>query len=375
MFSRAEFDRRIARARDAMASAGVDLLLVDSGELLAWLTGYTVSETMYRAAFLPREGDAWFTLRALDEAPCREKSWITDVIGFADTEDAQTAVAESIRQHGFGKARIGLDTNSYCISAATFMRLTQLLPEATIVPMPGLSDSLRWVKSAEEIAVLQQASVIADKAMLEIARQVKPGITTRDAAAIASGVFLRDGADTGEVGPVVKASGSHEFLHGVFKTEAIEEGDVLHAELTPRVGNYGARMMRPIMVGAPPAELTAAAEKLVDLQDRQIAAMKSGAIASDVDAIMRQGALGAGLRPTYQNVTAYTLGLYTRTPRTSDFSRVFLPTSNWLLREGMVFHLYATAQGLGFSETVAVGKDGGIRLTQSPRRILSVMSS
>ncbi|WP_246710088.1 hypothetical protein [Rhizobium leguminosarum] len=38
-----------------MASAGVDLLLVDSGELLAWLTGYTVSETMYRAAFLPRE--------------------------------------------------------------------------------------------------------------------------------------------------------------------------------------------------------------------------------------------------------------------------------------------------------------------------------
>jgi Xaa-Pro dipeptidase len=255
------------------------------------------------------------------------------------------------------------------------MRLTQLLPEATIVPMPGLSDSLRWVKSAEEIAVLQQASVIADKAMLEIARQVKPGITTRDAAAIASGVFLRDGADTGEVGPVVKASGSHEFLHGVFKTEAIEEGDVLHAELTPRVGNYGARMMRPIMVGAPPAELTAAAEKLVDLQDRQIAAMKSGAIASDVDAIMRQGALGAGLRPTYQNVTAYTLGLYTRTPRTSDFSRVFLPTSNWLLREGMVFHLYATAQGLGFSETVAVGKDGGIRLTQSPRRILSVMSS
>ncbi len=82
-----------------------------------------------------------------------------------------------------------------------------------------------------------------------------------------------------------------------------------------------------------------------------------------------------GLRPTYQNVTAYTLGLYTRTPRTSDFSRVFLPTSNWLLREGMVFHLYATAQGLGFSETVAVGKDGGIRLTQSPRRILSVMSS
>ncbi|SFA79265.1 Xaa-Pro dipeptidase [Rhizobium sp. NFR07] len=371
MFSRAEYDRRIALARDAMASSGADLLLVDSGELLAWLTGYTVSETMYRAAFLPREGDAWFTLRALDEAPCREKSWITDVVGFVDTEEAQAAVAASIRDHGFGKARIGLDTNSYSMSAATFMRLTQLLPEATFIPMPGLSDSLRWVKSQEEIAVLQQAAEVADKAMAAIATQSKPGMTTRDAAAIASGVFLREGADTGEVGPVVKASGSHEFLHGVFKTEAIMEGDVLHVELIPRVGNYGARMMRPIVVGTPSAELAAAAEKLVVLQDRQIAAMKPGAIARDVDAIMRQGALDAGLRPVYENVTAYTLGLYTRTPRTSDFSGVFLPTSDWPLQEGMVFHLYATAQGLGFSETVVVGKDGGIRLTQTPRRILT----
>ncbi|MGO7182480.1 hypothetical protein ACCS73_16260 [Rhizobium brockwellii] len=59
----------------------------------------------------------------------------------------------------------------------------------------------------------------------------------------------------------------------------------------------------------------------------KIIAMKPGALARDVDAIMRRGALDTALRPTYENVTAYTLGLYTRTPRTSDFSRVFLPTS------------------------------------------------
>lgn len=371
MFSRADYDRRITRARDAMASSGVDLLLVDSGELLAWLTGYTVSETMYRAAFLPRDGKAWFCLRALDEAPCREKTWIEDVVGFADTEEAQAAVAGSIRAHGFAGARIGFDSNSYSMSAATYLRLIELLPEATFVPMPGISDSLRWVKSSEEIAVLRQASHIADKAMAAIARDARPGMTTRDAAAIASGVFLREGADTGEVGPVVKASGSHEFLHGVFKTEAIEHGDILHVELIPRVSNYGARMMRPVMVGTPSDELQEAARQLVALQDRQIAAMKPGVLACDVDAIMRKGALDAGLRPAYENVTAYTLGLYTRTPRTSDFSRVFLPNADWALEEGMVFHLYATARGLGFSETVVVGPKGGIRLTETPRHILT----
>ena len=58
MFEVGEFRRRVAEARAAMAAFGADLLLVDHGELLAWLTGYTVSETMYRAALLPREGSA-----------------------------------------------------------------------------------------------------------------------------------------------------------------------------------------------------------------------------------------------------------------------------------------------------------------------------
>ncbi|MGO7932174.1 hypothetical protein ACC723_37965, partial [Rhizobium ruizarguesonis] len=70
--------------------------------------------------------------------------------------------------------------------AATFMRLSVLLPNSSFIPMPGLSDSLRWVKSEDEIAILRQASPIADKAMLEVARQARPGMTTLDAAAIAS---------------------------------------------------------------------------------------------------------------------------------------------------------------------------------------------
>ncbi|KAA0685616.1 aminopeptidase P family protein [Neorhizobium sp. P12A] len=370
MFARDEYDWRIAKARLAMASADVDVLLVDSGELLAWLTGYTVSETMYRAAFLPRDGKPWFVLRALDEAPCREKTWIEDVVGFADVDDPCSVIAEQVRARGFAKARIGIDTHSPCHSAATHARLATECRGARIVPMPGLSDSLRWVKSAAEVAVLRQAAAIADKTMLAIAQTVRPGMTTRDATATASAMFLQEGADTGEVGPVVKASGSHEFLHGIFKTDRLEEGDILHVELIPRVGNYSARMMRPIVIGKPSLAMRETANRLIALQDRQIEAMKAGAIATDVDAILRQGALSQGLRPTYQNVTAYTLGLYTRTARSSDFSRVLLPTSNWPLEQGMVFHAYTTAAGLGFSESVLITRAGGERLTQVPREIL-----
>jgi Xaa-Pro dipeptidase len=98
--------------------------------------------------------------------------------------------------------------------------------------------------------------------------------------------------------------------------------------------------------------------------------MVSGQVVSNVDAILRNGLVKAGIRNEYENVTGYMLGLYGRTPRSSDFSHVFLPTSQWRLKTGMVFHMYTSADGIGISETVLVTDTGGERLTQSPREVL-----
>jgi Xaa-Pro dipeptidase len=371
MFPRDEYDWRIAKTRAAMDAADVDLLLVDSGELLAWLTGYTVSETMYRAALFPRHGAPWFVLRNLDEAPCREKTWISDVFGFVDTDDPHRVIADSIRNKGFADARIGADVAAYSFSADTAARLQAHMPNARLVPLPGISDSLRWIKSAREIATLTEAATIADKAMRAILQGALVGSSTRAAAATAAATFLLEGADSGETGPIVKASGDHEFLHGAFRGELLGVGDILHVELIPRVGGYGARLMRPIAIGDATSKLRDIAARIIALQDEQIDAMKPGIAARNVDAITRQGLISSGLRSRYDNVTAYTLGLYTRTPRTSDFSRVFLPDADWPLEEGMVFHVYATAARLGFSETVVVTPEGGKRLTATTRQLLT----
>lgn len=370
MVDRGEFAGRAARARAAMAAAGIDLLLVDHAELLAWLTGYTVSETMYRAALLPREGEPWFVLRSLDSDPCRRKTWLDEVIGFPDTADPHAVIAETIRAHGFAAARIGADFRSYAFTAHTLARFRDLLPDATFVNLPRVSDRLRAVKSPAEIALLARAAAIADATMAVVVDAARGGISPREASAVAAAEFLRHGADSGEVGPIVRAAGDNEFLHGIMTDNRLGEGEILHVELIPKVANYSARLMRPILIGRDAGGLEEVAQALIALQDRQIAAMRPGVRAREVDAILREAVLDQGLRATYDNVTGYTLGLYGRTPRTSDFSFVFLPDAEWRLEEGMVFHMYTSAGGFGFSETVAVGSEGGRRLTQAPRRLL-----
>lgn len=371
LFPREEFDGRVARARAAMRTAGADLLLIDHAELLAWATGYTVSETMYRAAFLPLEGEPWFVLRDLDAGPCRDACWFSDIVGYPDTAEPQAVMAEELRRRDLAEARIGADHGSYGFTAATRDRLGALLPQARFVDLPLASDLLRAVKSPAEIGLIAEAAGIADKAMAAIAAQAQPGLSPRAAAAIAAACFLENGADTGETGPIVPGIGDHEFLHGVMTAQPLRDGDVLHVELIPKVRNYSARLMRPVLIGEDRRGLAKPAARLIALQDRQLAAMKPGAVARDVDAILREAVLAEGLRPAYDNVTGYTLGLYGRTPRPSDFSRVFLPSSNWRLEEGMVFHMYVSAGGLGFSETVVVEAGGVRRLTSSPRVMLA----
>ena len=150
----------------------------------------------------------------------------------------------------------------------------------------------------------------------------------------------------------------------------LREGDVLHAELVPKVQSYSSRLMRPIAIGKALPEREAITNALIYHQDQQIAAMNSGQVAADVDAVLRNGLIKDGVREVYENVSGYMLGLYGRTPRSSDFSHVFLPNSDWTLQSGMVFHMYTSAEGIAISETVLVTDQGGDRLTQTPRQIL-----
>lgn len=366
----APFEHRVARLRADMAGSGATLFLADHAEMFAWLNGNAVSETLYRACLVPAEGAPWIVLRSLDAPTCRAITWIDDVIAYPDNADPVAVVAASIAQRGFAAARIGVDANSYGFTAARRDRFADLLPRAHWLPMNGISDRLRAIKDASEVTLLRQAAAIADKAMAALVETVGAGTTPRQAAATAAAAYLTHGADDGQVGRITRGNDAAGFLHAELNDTPLGPGDVLHAELVPRVRHYSARMMRPIAVDTPSAETSDIVATLIRLQDAQFAAMRPGVPAAEVDAVLRDAVLAAGLRETYDNVTGYTLGLYCRTPRASDFSHVFLPTSDWPLQADMVFHMYASARGLAISDTVLVTEGGAERLTRTPRQML-----
>lgn len=367
LFERAEMEARVAALQARMARQGIDLALFDEMEAMFWLSGYANSENRFRACLVPVSGEPFFVIRALDAAALRDRTWLSDIVTYRDWDDAIAVLANAITARGFAAATIGTDHYSYGMPLARFARLQQALPRARFVDTGRAVWELRLIKSPAEIALLRRCASIADLAVTVTAAMCRPGATQRDAVTAAIDCYLANGADPGPAGPITAGRG-WDFLHRHLSEGPLEQGDIVHLELTPRINGYSARIMRCAVVGGASAEQHATAGRIRGLQDAQIAAMHPGAAALDIDALLRAPMLRDGLRPHFDNISGYTLGYYHPAgPHTSDFTRCFHPESDWTLEAGMVFHMYASAQGVSFSETVLVTPDGPERLTQAPR--------
>jgi Xaa-Pro dipeptidase len=370
VFPREEYLDRLRAVRREMAVRRIDLLIVDETEHLAYLAGWHASGSRYHGCLVPLTGDPVMVFRSLDEPAFLERSWLQERVCFADTEDPVEAMARAAAARGWDAGRIGVETDSHYLTVETYEALRRALPRATFVPFPAVLRELRLRKSPREIEYLRRAAAIADRAMREAVAAVGEGVSERAAAIAASTAFLRLGADTSRTGPITAGRRSGT-LHGLLGDHRLSAGDLLHMELVPSVHGYSARLMRPTVIGTPSPEQAHTAARLIQIQDEQIAAMKPGAVARDVDRLCRGRVLAEGLREAYDNFTGYTLVYYgaTHPPRTSDFTRAFLPTADWVLEPGMVFHMYTGAGGMSFSETVLVTDGGAERLTRLERRL------
>lgn len=364
-----EFEARLAAIHEEMAKRRLDLLILDEIEAMTWICGYGVSETLWRAIGIPLVGKPFLVLRSLDVAPARERSWFEDIVGFRDWDDPVASFAAEVIRRNLGNGRIGVDFNSHSMTINRFAELRGALPHATFEDFGQVVWQHRWIKSKAEVAYMRKAAAVADAAMVAAVKAVRLGRRQRDVVKAAASTYLDMGADDGLVGPLTSGS-DWDSLHGHEHDHVLQEGEVVHIELVPRVREYSSRIMRSAIVGCATAEQLEIGERLIAAQDGQLEALRPGALASDVDAIVRDELLKTGLRPSYDNVSGYTLGFFpASTQRISDFTRAFTPRSNWRLEKGMTLHMYTSAKGLAISETVLVTSAGAERLTQTPRQI------
>ncbi|MBI2183694.1 MAG: aminopeptidase P family protein [Thaumarchaeota archaeon] len=259
---KSEYFERISKTRAIMATKGIDAMIVYSFRFNAvrYLCGFYPDYSVSNAGLLvlPRDGEPTLFTRVPAHLDTSKKlAVISDVrvcrgssmgAGELDTlaEDAINVLAD----HGLRKGTIALA--GYVPERGIEWPLRRLLTDAKIVEGNDVLDSLRQIKSENEIALVKKSAEIGNKAYEEALDAVKEGVPEAKIAAVAEHKMLEESAEAAHV-HYGMLEGSKRY-HVPFDRK-IKEGDRYILEVIPRYKGYTTETVGTYAVGESPRDL------------------------------------------------------------------------------------------------------------------------
>jgi Xaa-Pro aminopeptidase len=195
------------------------------------------------------------------------------------------------------------------ISLEDHQQLAELLKGVQLKPVRGVVETLRMVKSADEIATIR-ASVSLNSAALEQAiRRFKPGTTEVDLAAEIDYRMRLLGAD-GTAFDTIVASGQRTALpHAHPTARPIGTDELLLIDMGAMVAGYASDMTRTYVVGKAGTKIRRMYKAVLDSQLTALALLKPGMTCAKLDRAVRDVLRGYGLDKLFVHSTGHGLGL------------------------------------------------------------------
>jgi Xaa-Pro dipeptidase len=378
-FQPVEYEDRLRRLKEAMERHTLDGLLVTTPENIYYLSGFkTTGFYMYQALFIPLRADPVLIPRMLENTLVGHATWVRHARPYADTEDPIAATAGAIEDAGLAEGRIGIETESILLTVGRYRTLAERLPHAKLAMPPGLVETLRLVKSPQEVAYARQAAHAATAGVRAGIEAIAPGGTENDVAAAAIGATYRAGSEyTGSPGYVVTGRRTG-LAHTTWERNPIERGEPVYLEIGGNIHRYGAALIRTASVGAPSDDLRRMAQASIDGLEAAIASIRPGATSGEVDAACRGAVKRAGFDGYFHHRTGYSIGLSFPPGWSEGHIFDLKPGDPRPLRPNMIFHLVPVLLdpdrfGVGFSETVLVTDKGCEVLTAYPRELVRIV--
>lgn len=265
----AEFRQRQQRAREATESQGFDAALVwsrggafmdMSADVLYLSNHYSQQPYMgdeagigsarsHGVVVLPVDGSTTVVV----DVPW----WRRDLVVADDVRPSIHVVetaAEAVRACGLERGRLALVGASY-MTAAAYIGLRDLLPDAELVRADRLVEELRLIKSPAEQTVIRHACALGNRTLEALINAVVEGATEADAVGAAAQVLVSGG---GVLYDAACASGpwahgyTHARLPSADATRRFERGDLFHVDCYGSFGGYFFDFARSRCVGDEP---------------------------------------------------------------------------------------------------------------------------
>lgn len=227
-----------------------------------------------------RTEDPVLLLCTIEEAQARAESWIKDIRGYVEFETSPVRLlVDVLTERGLTRGRIGIEKRF--LSVAYWEELTRALSQATFVACDKIFDKVRMLKTSEEIKLLADAAQATDRAIRKAFESARLGQTERQTVEVMTDELRRGGADS--VAFVVLATGPNAAMaHPIPGDTRMNPGQVLRTDFGGYFKWYYSDLARTAICGKPTPAQKDIYEKLLQVQNEVIQAMRPGVRACDL---------------------------------------------------------------------------------------------
>jgi Xaa-Pro dipeptidase len=295
-FSKTEREQRLYRCAAALEGLGAGCVVLLPGSSFTYLTGLSPARERHRvfAAIVFADGSVDLVAPLFEASAAASCPIEARVHLFADDEDQHRLIADLIATRCGAGARVALEaTVPYY-----FLRgLSAAAPAADFVDGAAVTDRLRAVKSAAEIACLREAAQKTAARMALVPSQLREGMTERElSAAFGPSAMVQIGTTTSRP----NESGRDAVL---------SLGDAIVIDAGDRVEGYRSDVTRTFFFGEPSVKMREVYGVVREAELAAIAAARPGAPAAEIDRAARRVIERAGYGAFFTHRGGHGIGL------------------------------------------------------------------
>ena len=364
------YQERLERCTRLMKAAGLDALLLTKPANMFYLTG---DGRLCAYAMVTQAGKVALGVPKTDLEDVRQLAHFDHIVGFEDEVGMIHSIAHYFEHFGIREGAVGLEYTFLTQSMMGMLAHPHAKPEkVTVKDCTHIMSELRMVKDAEEIERIRAAAKVAETGMRAAVAVVKPGVTESQVAAEGEYAMRQAGAE-GFWRTYVSSGPRTNIAHGLPTPRKLQTGDLVMIDLHPIVNGYSADICRTVCVGKPTAEQQAAYDLYLKAQQATIAKVKAGVRMTELEETLPGVLKEAGHGKHIFGPPIHGVGI--------EFEESPLPpahaffhgekeppplSSNVVIAVGNC-GLYTGPWGVRVEDTVVVGQEGPLVLTDYPR--------
>ena len=179
----------------------------------------------------------------------------------------------------------------------------------TLTPASALMTELRSSKDEEELSCMTAAQRIAEGALAQILKEIRPGMTEKEIAARLNYLMVSAGAEKTSFDTIVASGPNGSMPHAVPGMRKVREGDFITMDFGCVYKGYCSDMTRTVALGRPSDEMRNVYDIVLQAQLAGIAAAKAGVTGAVIDGAARKVIQDAGYGVYFGHSFGHSLGI------------------------------------------------------------------